>query len=149
MHGKMRRSGLKENHVFKNVRLNYPGSAYPAFVHPESPRAHASGGRRGHRLDDYNILCLQRLLLVMNAINIWEVLHDRFCPLALGRLFSRSQRFSLSLSFFFFFFSFCLVRATPAACGGSEVRGGIQAVAAGLCHSHSHARSEPHLQPTP
>ena len=33
--------------------------------------------------------------------------------------------------------------------GGSWARGLIGAVAAGLCHSHSHARSKPCLQPTP
>ena len=38
-------------------------------------------------------------------------------------------------------------RATSTAYGGSQVRGRIGAVAAYL--HHSHARSEPHLQPTP
>ena len=33
--------------------------------------------------------------------------------------------------------------------GGSQARGRIGAVAAGLRHSHSNAGSEPHLQPTP
>ena len=31
----------------------------------------------------------------------------------------------------------------------SQARGPIRAVAAGLCHSHSNARSESRLQPTP
>ena len=48
---------------------------------------------------------------------------------------------------FFFFFSFS--RAAPAAYGGSQARGWIGAIAAGLHHSHSNTRSEPHLQPTP
>ena len=39
--------------------------------------------------------------------------------------------------------------AAPAAYGGSQARGPIGAVAAGLHHSHSNAESEPHLQPTP
>ena len=47
----------------------------------------------------------------------------------------------------FFFFGFS--RAAPAAYGGSQARGLIRAVAASLRHSHSNARSEPHLQPTP
>ena len=47
---------------------------------------------------------------------------------------------------FFFFFHF---RAAPTAYGGSQARGLIQAVASGLCRSHSNARSEPCLQPTP
>ena len=33
--------------------------------------------------------------------------------------------------------------------GGSQARGPIGAIAAGLRHSHSSARSEPHLPPTP
>ena len=43
---------------------------------------------------------------------------------------------------------FCLFRATPAAYGGSQARGLIGAVAAGLHHSHSNAGSQPSLQPT-
>ena len=35
------------------------------------------------------------------------------------------------------------------AYGGSQSRGQIGAVAAGLRHSHSNARYEPHLRPTP
>ena len=33
--------------------------------------------------------------------------------------------------------------------GGSQARGQIGAAAAGLHHSHSNAKSELHLQPTP
>ena len=36
-----------------------------------------------------------------------------------------------------FFFCFCLFRAEPTACGGSQARGLIGATAAGLHHSHS------------
>ena len=52
---------------------------------------------------------------------------------------------------FFCSFVFCFLfdRATPAAYGGSQAGGPIGSVAAGLCHSHSNARSEPRLQPTP
>ena len=49
----------------------------------------------------------------------------------------------------FFFFVFCLFRATPAVYGGSQARGLIGAVAAGLHHSHSNSGSEPHLKLTP
>ena len=61
-------------------------------------------------------------------------------------------------SFFFFFglFSylllllvFCPFRLAPEACGGSQARGRVRAVAAGLCQSHSNTRSEPRLRPTP
>ena len=48
-----------------------------------------------------------------------------------------------------FFFVFCPFRATPVAYGGSQARGLIGAIAAGLCHSHSNTRSEPHLRTTP
>ena len=41
------------------------------------------------------------------------------------------------------------LRAAPVAYGGSQARGLIGATAAGLHHSHSHARSELSLQPTP
>ena len=46
--------------------------------------------------------------------------------------------------FFFFFF-----RAASAAYGSSQARSQIRAAAAGLQHSHSNARPELHLQPTP
>ena len=47
------------------------------------------------------------------------------------------------------FFFFILFRATHTAYGGSQARGLIRAVAAGLHHCHSNARSKPCLQPTP
>ena len=45
----------------------------------------------------------------------------------------------IRLQFFSFF------RAAPVACGGSQAKGPIGAVAAGLHQSHSNTRSEPHL----
>ena len=42
----------------------------------------------------------------------------------------------LSLSFFF-----CFFRAAPTAYGGSQARGRIRAIAAGLHHSHSNSRA--------
>ena len=42
-------------------------------------------------------------------------------------------------SFFFFFVFLPFSRASPAAYGGSQARGLIGAVAAGLCQSHSNA----------
>ena len=45
------------------------------------------------------------------------------------------------------FFFFCLFRAAPAAYGGSQARGLIGAVAAGLRQSHSNVGSKPSLQP--
>ena len=49
----------------------------------------------------------------------------------------------------FFLYLLLFSRATPVAYGGSQARGLIRAVAAGLCHSYSNAGSEPCLQPTP
>ena len=43
-------------------------------------------------------------------------------------------------SFFLVFF-----RAAPLAYGSSQARGGIGAVAAGLCHNHSNSGSDLHL----
>ena len=43
------------------------------------------------------------------------------------------------------FYLFSLFRAESVAYGGSQARGQIGAVAAGLHHRHSNARSEPHL----
>ena len=40
-------------------------------------------------------------------------------------------------------------RAALMAYGGSQARGLIGAIAAGLCQGHSNTRSEPRLQPTP
>ena len=40
-------------------------------------------------------------------------------------------------------------RAAPTAYGGSQARGLIRAVIAGLRHSHSNMESEPSLRPTP
>ena len=48
------------------------------------------------------------------------------------------------------FFFFCLFKAAPMACGGSQGRGRIRAVAAGLCHSLGNVGSKLNvgLQPT-
>ena len=57
----------------------------------------------------------------------------------------------LTLGFFFFCFSFLsfLYKAAPTAHVGSQARGKIGVIAAGLCHSQSNAGSEPFLWPTP
>ena len=56
--------------------------------------------------------------------------------------------FSL-VGLFIYLFIYCLFRAAPVAYGGSLARGPFRAVAAGLHHSHSNARSELHLRTTP
>ena len=63
--------------------------------------------------------------------------------------FSSVAHQGLKSSFFIFFFVFCLFRATPAAYGGSQARGPIGAVAAGLYHSYSNEVSEVCPRPTP
>ena len=55
----------------------------------------------------------------------------------------------LFICLFIYLLSFCLFRAAPMAYGSSWARCQIIAVAAGLCQSHSNARSEMHLKPTP
>ena len=47
------------------------------------------------------------------------------------------------------FVCFALSRATSTACGGSQARGPIEAVATGQRQSHSNVGSEPCLQTTP
>ena len=49
----------------------------------------------------------------------------------------------------FFFGGGALFRAIPVAYVSFQARGGIRAIAAGLHHSQSNARSQWHLQPTP
>ena len=53
------------------------------------------------------------------------------------------------LFYFFIFLVFCLFRAAAMAHGGPQTRGRIRATAVGLHHSHSSARSKPHLRPIP
>ena len=53
------------------------------------------------------------------------------------------------LAIFFVCVSFRHFRAALMAYGGSQARGLIGAVAAGLHHSHSNARSKPHLWSKP
>ena len=58
------------------------------------------------------------------------------------------KSFSFSFFFFFFFFGlFAFSRAAPSTYGGSQAKGPIRAVAAGLCHSNT--GSELRLRPTP
>ena len=60
----------------------------------------------------------------------------------------KSQNQKLLLFWVFFVFLLFLW-AAPTAYGGSQARGRIGAVAAGLHQSHSNVGSEPRLQPTP
>ena len=71
------------------------------------------------------------------------------CPPYLCVCFYSVDRFICAIFYLFIIYLFCLLRFAPTAYGGSRVRGLISAVATGLRHSHSHAKSELHLQPTP
>ena len=70
---------------------------------------------------------------------------------------SYSYPFCDGVNFYFYLFIYCLFAiswAAPTACGVSQARGRIGAVASGLCHSHSNSGSElldpfGSLQPTP
>ena len=57
---------------------------------------------------------------------------------------NRMPTFESNLKISISFFSL-LLSAAPAAHGGSQARGGVGAVATGLCHHHSKVRSEPRL----
>ena len=71
---------------------------------------------------------------------------EALCP----ALLTRVPGMKLDFSFFFFFFGlFAISRAASTAYGGSQARGQVGAVAAGLHHSHSNMGSEPRLQPKP
>ena len=75
----------------------------------------------------------------------------KICPIDIT-LAQRASNKKVCLSIFKFFLIFIfvlLVKAAPEACGRSQARGRIGAVAAGLPHSHSNAGSKPRLQPTP
>ena len=54
----------------------------------------------------------------------------------------------LKSMFWGFFCRFAFSRANPAADGGSQARGWIRAVAAGLSQSHRNSGSELRLRPT-
>ena len=66
-------------------------------------------------------------------------------------IFSHPSLFIIQSCFFSFFFSLFFVFLGPHQQHMEVPRLGVKsgAVATGLCHSHSKARSEPHMWPTP
>ena len=72
-------------------------------------------------------------------------LRNRFHCRTLSILFYFFYLFIFNLIYFYFYFFF---RAVPTAYESFWARGRFRAAAANLCHSHSNARSEPHLWPT-
>ena len=75
------------------------------------------------------------------SLDIKERLHRGVAWVSL-KATQRQKEFGF---FFVCLFAFCLFRAVPTEYGGSQARGPIGVVAAGLHHSHSNARWEPHL----
>lgn len=63
--------------------------------------------------------------------------------------YGTARSYDNSIFYFIYFYFFDFFRAAPAAYGGSQAKGPIGAVAAGLRHSHSNARCELPLGPTP
>ena len=86
------------------------------------------------------------LLLLFNNLILWATL---ILDKSLGTTppFSGFLLFYFILCYFILFYFIC--RSVPAAYGSSQARGRIGAVVSGHSHSHSNARSEPRLWPTP
>ena len=115
---------------------------------------------RNHEFLFY-LMCYNQLLalfiLLLKLFQTWSsgVPSNRFlCPLEMPLLyfayiimFWHKKMFQAHFIYLFIYLSFS--RAAPAACGGSQARGLIGAVAASLCQSHSNAGSELRLRPTP
>ena len=76
-----------------------------------------------------------------------ENIEGRFVTLVLTMDKAWTNKENQSTQYFIFFLSFS--RTTPMAYGGSQARGLIKAVAAGLLLSPRNAGSEPCLWPTP
>ena len=82
--------------------------------------------------------CSSYIILVLSVQQSDSVIHT-YTHIYINRCFF----------FFYFFHFFCLFsRAIPITYGGSQARGLIGAVAAGLYQSHINAVSKPHLWPT-
>uniref|UniRef100_A0A8C3W6Q4 Phosphatidylinositol 5-phosphate 4-kinase type-2 gamma n=1 Tax=Catagonus wagneri TaxID=51154 RepID=A0A8C3W6Q4_9CETA len=95
---------------------------------------------KGIQIPNYRSSC--------KIVLLWESSPPRNADL--GKIILLINRCNFfSFSFFFFFLSFCYFRAAPAACGGSQARGLIGAVAAGLRQSHSSTGSKLRLRPIP
>ena len=84
-------------------------------------------------------ICYYSFLLLLFSLDGLSLRIDR----------ASAQKAEFYFSTFFFFLSFVFSRATPTAYGGSQARGLIRGVAAGLLQSYSNAGSELCLRPTP
>ena len=81
------------------------------------------------------------------CVSVWSQFHD---GVTIDKIIS-SDRFLLRDSFFvvvvvfLFIYLFLLSRATPMTYGGSQARGPIGAVVAGLHNTHNNVRPKSHL----
>ena len=87
-----------------------------------------------------------RMCSIPLPFSSWEKV-GRSLPLYVLGLFS--ARLSSTVFLFVCLFCLCLFRATPMAYGSSQARGPVRAVAASLRQSHSNARPNLRLRPTP
>ena len=78
-------------------------------------------------------------------IGVYKYFFHLTIPESLGP----QQASQLVMVFFWGGVSWPFLQPLPTAYGGSQARGPVRAIAAGLCQSHSNMGSEPHLKPTP
>ena len=84
---------------------------------------------------------------IICVLNYWVAKCSFLFQIKISYQVDNVQVFSSALDCLFTFFfccCCCLFRAVPTACGGSQARGWIGAVEAGLYHIHSHTRSLTH-----
>ena len=89
-------------------------------------------------------------------VDLYEILRDKIKKkylhvLTFNKQVKRGESLLICILYMYMYIFFCLFafsRAAPTY-GGSQARGLIRAAAADLRHSHSNARSEPHLRSTP
>ena len=98
-------------------------------------------------------LCFHGWSLTGSILSSWPKKYERSIKAVIIRI-GNSRRLKLSSHFvqdktLIQSFVFCLFMAAPMEYGGFQARGCIRAAAAGLHRSHSNARSEPYLWPTP
>ena len=119
----------------------------PKMVPRSQAQTLSSRRRLGERIGPWNQPALRRRNCynfcrsyskhLISAPTYWTLICGRFCK-SYYYLTQPSQCPWGALSGLkFFFFFFCLLRAAPEACGRSQARGGIGAVATSLHHNHS------------
>ena len=134
------------------IRISPPNSHHTWIIYPlgftgtepylldSSPRSLAQCLMRFSMLVSFylacSFLCSPEVFILVSSKKKRK--KEIYCPMSLN-----------GPRFFFFFGLFAFSRATPTAYGGSQARGLIRSVAAGLRQSHSNVGSKPRLQPTP